>query len=126
MLDEGARRGEIWNGGLPDALLLDADGSVRERFPSQHVPLGIADGPGDMAPRPFAWDGASQLVICSDGLIEAGDADGRMFGAERLETLLRATPAAQRFDAVQATLAEHMGEVQATDDLSLVIVDCRG
>src|SRR6185369_5818259 len=35
---------EVWNGGNPDGLLLDADGTLLRRFASTHLPLGVASG----------------------------------------------------------------------------------
>lgn len=124
MIDPSAHHGEIWNGGMPEGLLLDGDGAVLERFESRHVPLGIVDTPQDMAPRGFAWHGDCQVMLCSDGLIEASSPGGDMFGRERLHAALRGATRAARFDAVTAALAAHLGSAQARDDVSLALVDC--
>ena len=41
-IDETTRQGEIWVGGMPDALLCASSGEVRRRFVSQNLPLGVS------------------------------------------------------------------------------------
>ena len=61
----------------------------------------------------------------SDGLIEAANQAGEMFGIERLCKALLVARADRRVAAVQDALAGHIGSAVPHDDISLMLVDCR-
>lgn len=123
MVDAARGRGEIWVGGMPDVLRVDAAGRVLGRFASRQLPLGIADA-DDATSRtePFDWRGAEQLVLASDGLLEAENARGEAFGAARLAEALAALPQA-RLGAVRAAIEAHLEGMATHDDISLALVE---
>ncbi len=117
-------QGELWVGGTPEVLCLDGSGAVRERFPSANLPLGIdVDDALNVPPQTFNWMPGDQLVLCSDGLIEARRESGCIFGQERLEHVLRSHERAKRHDAVREALAMHLDGASAHDDVSLMVID---
>ena len=86
--------GEVWAGGVPGVLLLAEDGSIRlaslaavaarhhhpvRRLPS--LPVSFEARPGQ------------QIVVYSDGLTEATNAAGEMFGEQRLLAALAGSDA---------------------------------
>lgn len=85
-------------------------GAVREAtYPAETVPLA----PGDT------------LVLYTDGVTEAMDAERRQFGEERLEALVRAhhaEPAAQLVERVLSAVREHAGSAPASDDVTVLVV----
>jgi two-component system, HptB-dependent secretion and biofilm response regulator len=122
-VEEGSRTAEVWNGGMPPALLLDEQGLPRDAFASAHVPLGIARvDEFDATCTRFAWDSPGQIVFFSDGVPEAEDRYGRPFGMERLAAALRASPAELRATRVMGALREYLGEASAIDDASILTV----
>ena len=125
-IDESDGSGEIWVGGTPPALLLDESGRVVDRFRSRQLPLGIVDTmPLITRPEIFEWSGSRQLVLVSDGVIEAENAAGEAFGEQRLiDTLASAPPGIHRLEWLQAALSAHLGDRPPFDDMSTVIVDC--
>lgn len=124
-LDESARRGEIWVGGTPEAFLLDNNGGIGREFTSTQLPLGIVDnGEIDPSPMEFGWDGACQLMLCSDGLLEAENLERQPFGKAGLTAAIAGTPPEERFDAIEGALRAHLGEALATDDVSIMLIDC--
>ncbi|MBL8468737.1 PP2C family protein-serine/threonine phosphatase [Methyloversatilis discipulorum] len=121
-LDAG--EGEVWVGGTPEALWLDRSGAVIQRFASANLPLGIdVDDAMDVPPQRFTWTPGDQLVLCSDGLIEAQGLHGHAFGQQRFEQVLHDAVPAQRHDAVRAALAVHLDGALAHDDVSLMVID---
>ena len=125
-IDTQAHVGEVWIGGMPDVLLVNEFGSEVCRF-SGELPLGIVDSTEiDLSPISFEWHQASQLVLFSDGLLEAENCTGEQFGETRLMTALSGAQHGGRRDAVQAALAEHLGQAQAQDDVSLLLLSCPG
>lgn len=121
-LDAG--EGEVWVGGTPEVLWLDRSGAVIERFASANLPLGIdVDDAMDVPPQRFTWTPGDQLVLCSDGLVEALGIGGDAFGQQRFEQVLHDNAPARRHDAVRAALAMHLDGALAHDDVSLMVID---
>src|SRR5574343_1482062 len=124
-LDEGSREGQIWVGGTPEAFLLDRWGRVSATFPSEHLPLGIV-GNNELSAQPtcFTWASEDQLMLCSDGLLEASDKFGEQFGVSRLMAATANTSPNERFAKIEAALNSHLEDNFASDDISLMLIDC--
>ncbi len=116
---------EVWNGGIPTALLLSSSGQVLWRFRSQNLPLGIV-GSELFSREVEAFklpEESAQLFMYSDGLIEAENAAGEAFGKQRLQDILQAPPG-ERLDRLQASLDAHLGSQPAHDDVSYLQLLC--
>ena len=125
-LDEAGREGDIWVGGTPEAFLLDRWGRAIRTFLSDHLPLGIVSSEDlDVHPVHFSWESESQLMLCSDGLLEATDGHGEQFGTSRLLAAAANTSPPDRFAKIEAALAGHLASGVASDDISLMLIDCR-
>lgn len=115
----------IWNGGNPPALFVDEKGKIQHRWKSIHPALGIfRDHEFDGSSEVFHWSDAGQLILCSDGLIEAQNPDGGEFGLDRLEHTLASATINQRHDALIAAVHQHTAGLAAHDDVSLATIDC--
>lgn len=125
-IDTASNRAEIWHGGTPDILHLDADGCRKACYQAPNIPLGIIDFNEDMAMLDIiAIAPGDQLVLFSDGLLEAENAAGKAFGTERIEASLQGRAAAEaRIKALQADLRTHCGTVMPHDDVSLLLITC--
>lgn len=124
-LDADSRQGEIWNGGMPGTLLVDDSGVAIQTFISTQTPLGIVPNAAlDCRGETFTLPANGQLVLCSDGLLEAENAAGEQFGAARLESAIAGRPMQTRFDAITAALSEHLLKSSAGDDISIMLIDC--
>ncbi|WP_374351799.1 SpoIIE family protein phosphatase [Chitinimonas sp.] len=124
-VDYAERIVSLWNGGLPAALLVDADGKLLRRFESQNAPLGIL-GNEDFDPglAVYRWPETATLALFSDGLSEARNAQDKEFGEASMLQVLASVPAEQRMAAVRQAVAEHLDGREAHDDVSLVIIPC--
>jgi CheY-like chemotaxis protein len=113
---------EVWSGGLPDGYLLRANGDKRVPLVSRHLPLGVLE-PAAFNDRyeVFPLELGDRVFLLSDGVLEARNQQGELFGERRL---LRAFAAnrqpAQLFAEIQQALLNFRGELQ--DDVSLVEV----
>jgi len=124
-LEAEGQRGEIWVGGTPEAFLFDRWGRIAQTFPSENLPLGIVDNDQmHCQPIGFSWAAESQLVLCSDGLLEATNKDGAQFGTEALAAAAANTSPNARFHAIDAALSRHLAGNLASDDVSLMVIDC--
>ncbi len=118
---------EIWNGGMPDGYLFRAGTGIVERFTSQHLPLGIVSRERfRSATQRLHFQVDDRLLLSSDGVNETMNADGQMFGAERLEQTVATTPAGSSvFATVRRALELFGGGSNQQDDVSLVEVELR-
>jgi serine phosphatase RsbU (regulator of sigma subunit) len=78
------------------------------------LPLGTMDNEEFSVMR-FTLKETDRLVLISDGIVEATDADGHLFGFERLTELLRSSSTA----AELASAAQKFGQ---QDDISVISV----
>ena len=87
--------------------------------------MGILDGAEYAAAEPIRLSSGDTLIIGTDGLWEAQNASGEMFGAERLLEQLEAgwdKSAAEIQTAVLAARREFCGVRPQDDDITLVVV----
>lgn len=124
-LDGQTHAGEIWVGGTPDAILVDRWGRSEQTFAPANLPLGIVDNDEmECQPVRFNWSPESQMILCSDGLIEANDCNNRQFGLAGLLAAAANTAPASRFQQIEQALAGHLEGTVAADDISLMVIDC--
>lgn len=120
-LDTTAGRLAIWNAGLPEQILFRG-GKPIKYYKSESMPLGIIeDLPLAESERVAELQPGERLYLFTDGVIEACDAHGTLFGRQRFETLLtRIITENQSLDRVLETLnAYQAGDGQA-DDITLL------
>lgn len=115
---------QVWNGGLPDGYLYRSAAGEVERLPSRHLPLGIKPGRQfDDTVESLEVAPGDRLFLWSDGIIEATNHAGEMFGEARLADIFRAGfHPARLFDEVNGAVERFLGEDVPADDLSLVEV----
>ncbi|GAB6040829.1 PP2C family protein-serine/threonine phosphatase [Endothiovibrio diazotrophicus] len=117
--DDGEGHARIWNGGAPDALLLDRDGRVVRRFPSGDLALGIVHSDHlELAIQAIHHGEATRLLLYTDGVIEARNEAGEIFGEERLLAALESEEDA--VERVRHHLETFRGDASQTDDITLV------
>lgn len=111
----------IWNGGLPEALFYRPGVGVIANVRSRHLPLGI------LSPERFSTQVdiqefvlGDQIYLYSDGIIEASNQQGEMFGAERLLQVFAQDTGRPMFDQILEQLAQFRGGENQQDDLTLV------
>ena len=122
VLDPAARRVECVNAGHPSALIYRrGTGTVDKIVAGENFPLGLRKG------LPFTstvWELApgDVMALFTDGVTEAMNAEGKMYGTDRLEKTLRAVavPAGQVLTRVLNDIDSHVGTVAQSDDLTLV------
>ncbi len=110
------------NAGYPYPLLI-ADGEVTE-LDLPALPLGLGP-PRQYQDQAVEMPHGSALVFSSDGLFEASDGGGRMYGFDRLRETARdlgSRPADKILDLLFADWRRHLRAVQPLDDTTVVVV----
>ena len=112
----------IWNAGLPDILLINREGEVSQRFSSDHLPLGVMSYQEDeMHTYDIRLVAGDCFYVYSDGLTEAENSEGEMFGQDRFEQLLNTGGDTDgRLEMVKNSVTTFVGDAAATDDVSLL------
>lgn len=113
---------EVWSGGLPDGYLLRANGGERVPLVSRHLPLGVLE-PTAFNDRyeVFPLELGDRVFLLSDGVLEARNQQGELFGERRLLRVFAANrQPTQLFAEIQQALLRFRDELQ--DDVSLVEV----
>ncbi len=123
-LDAAGTEVEVWNGGLPPALLLDGRNRVVAAAESTKLPLGILPSDGfEGETTRFAVPPDFSLVMYSDGLTEAVNPAGEMFGDTRLQlAMFGSTGTSSLMDAIKGALISFMDGLEPVDDVSLVML----
>ena len=116
--------GEGWlsNAGHPYPLLV-TDGQVSE-IEISALPLGLGP-PRRYEDRPIRLPPGGSLVFSSDGLFEAADGGGRIYGYERLREVLGGMgdrPADKILEALIEDWRRHLRATQPLDDTTIVVL----
>lgn len=119
-LSADGKRAHVWNSGLPDVLIHGPSGT--RRVASFNPPLAIVTSDYlDFNVPEFELAPNERFYLFSDGLTEASNSAGVMFGEEGFFAALGTWSASESaFDNVLAGLATHRGSEMQSDDLSLV------
>ena len=76
----------IWNGSLPDLLVYRDRSGIVARAPSSHLAMGIVGADAfDKTIEVMDILPGDRIYVYSDGITEAENVEGQMFGEERLE-----------------------------------------
>ena len=113
---------EIWNGGMPDQEILNSAGQVVDICRSFSLPLGVVPSDAmEFSPKRFYFDSPGSVVACSDGLLEARNRVGEMFGLQRLLAVLADSSGALCIAKAQKALDAFIGDEKLHDDVSLIL-----
>jgi len=112
----------VWNGGLPDALVIARQGGIKKYLPSTHLPLGVVSSEKlDTSVDVVELARGDFIYIYTDGVIEASDEDGEMFGEQRLEGhFTHIQEPESLFDEICGSLAAFRSGAVQEDDIAMV------
>ena len=121
-LDVDRKSMSVWMGGLPDCILLRADSCETQVLSSTHLPLGVLSNEKfDDKLEEIQVTPGDRLFLWSDGIQEARNLGGEMFGEERLLDVFRRAAAPQDvFEDIQHALSEFLQGHDKDDDTTLL------
>jgi sigma-B regulation protein RsbU (phosphoserine phosphatase) len=111
------------NAGHPHAFVVSADGTT-QRLEALDPPLGLGSAAPHVATRDWTR-GSDLLVLFTDGVSDARDADGQVLGESAVLDVVRARRAdvpTRVVDGVFAAVEGHMGATAPADDQAIVVV----
>ena len=93
------------------------------RYTSSHLPLGIVRMESEEADTvKLRWKEPGQLLLCSDGVIEATSDEGDVFDYEGVEKAALSASPSQRLTALQRALSHHLAGMAGHDDISMLLI----
>jgi len=112
---------EIWNGGIPSAYLRKGDSENLRLLASSNLPLGIVSG-DSFSNETLIHEVAvgDRIFMATDGVIEARNAQGDYFGAERLEGIIGSSEPQYLYENVQKRVNDFMDDRSRDDDITMV------
>lgn len=120
------RRGRalsLWQGGINDALVFQG-AQLISRIGSDHVPLGIiAPADFDSRTQQLEFSEGARLYFYTDGVSDAKNRQGEIFGVERIERSLSSGESGRLMRLV-VEVKRFQGD-EATDDMSLIELVCQ-
>lgn len=126
-IDLQSRQFRYISAGHDPALWYHAGSAEVESLGNTGIPLGIMDEATFDLRDDMAVQEGDVLVISTDGVREARNAEGTLFGSERLVEVLRANghrPADDIRQAISDAVKNHRGDWPQEDDVTLVVIKC--
>jgi len=124
-LSANGERLTYWNGGIPDALLINEAGQVEKRLVPEHMALGI------LTPEEFSSQVShcfveenTRLITYTDGVVEMTNKADERLSEQGFETLLLRYARERDFDGLVNALQAFQEDQEQLDDISLVCLDC--
>lgn len=118
---------EVFNAAMPDIYLVDPEAMVFKSVASSHLALGILsdqqfNDSTHILPMPLG----SKLLTFSDGVIEAENNYGKMFGSHRVESVinesLKEQTADRLIERLKLNIDDFVGTSGLSDDISIASV----
>lgn len=116
----------VWNGGIPDALVVGRQGGIKSRIPSRHVPLGvISNNQLDLSTDLIEIEQYDRIYVYSDGVIETCNSDKEMFGQKRLEEHFLQDPLPESsLETIKTSLETFRAGTPQEDDTTMLEIIC--
>ena len=112
------------NAGHNPPYVVKADGSINKLPVSEDIVAGIVKD-YHFSEETFRLERGDTLLLYTDGVTEAINAEEKEYGEERLEALLRnnsQTDCQQLIDNVKADVKAFAGEAEQSDDITLLAI----
>lgn len=121
-LDARTRTWRLLNAGHPPPLLFRAATGTCEVLDADGLPLGMFPD-ARYAPQEGRWEPGDRIILCTDGLLEARDGSGRLFGRDQLMAHVVAgsqLPMSVLLDSLLDAAQSHAGGQTLSDDVALI------
>ncbi len=122
-LNPGSHTLSVWNGGIPPVVIYgEKEQKIIRSLPPRHLPLGIAcDESFNRRVEMIEIRQDDRIYIHSDGITEAANPDGLMFGHQRLENMfVKNTNSTELFDDIRNELIKFQAGGAQQDDMTMI------
>ncbi len=117
-----------FNAGLPESYIFDDNAAIKYKILSSHPPIGVLP---DLLPGTKliikSINKNDRVILISDGIVEARNESGDMFGFERFEcSAQQGIKDGKLIETVIKTLDSFCQNTPQDDDISLIDIPCGG
>lgn len=114
----------VWNGAIPGAYILRSTGEL-VKLESTNLPFAIlGSNEFDGAPIIFEIFDGDRIILTTDGILEAENVNGKMYGTERFEKkMLKEASSKDLLANIMTSVDEFTVDQEANDDITLAIID---
>ncbi len=118
---------EVFNAAMPDIYLVDPKQGSFVSIASDHLALGIlSDQQFNNSTEVYPMEVGSKLLTFSDGVIEAENTQGKMFGCQRVEQVIQESleekTAENLIERLKDAIDKFMDNKGLSDDISIASV----
>ena len=116
----------VWNCALPDVIVPGREGGIKNRLKSRNIPLGVVNS-GKLGSVVEITDisQGDRVYVYSDGLIEARNPDGEVFGQGRLDKCFSRSQAPDNlFDEIRTEFDTFCAGESQSDDITMIEITC--
>ena len=121
----GARSFACVNAGHPPGYVLDASGRIKARIESRSVPLAVLPDATFPPSEPVKLAAGDIVLMLTDGILEARNAEEAVFGPERALEIVaahRQRPAREIIEAIHRGVCGFCRPNRPTDDITAIVV----
>ncbi len=112
----------VWLGGVPNGYVLGQDGVIKEVLNTMHMPLGVLDDDDfERDVHVLKLPEGDSIFLFTDGLTEAENKQGEMFGEQRLERFFNSL-SGHRVEDIMARHKGFMAGQKPEDDITVLRV----
>ena len=123
-IDVSQNKLKIWNGGMPEVLIFSHDAQLKHSIKSSSLPLGIVEASNiTLDFEMIDLEENDLLLAYSDGVTEVQSVDGKLFGREKLETVISQDKASENvIERIVQSIEAYNKNEKFEDDISLLSV----
>ncbi len=122
-LEQEGKMLAVWNGGLPDLLVMDQYSNIKHRIPSAHIPLGVnKTEKADLETVFVEVAAGDKIFCCTDGIINSLDKNNINYGMKSVEALLSHSAI---LSELSTSISDHIQDVEQVDDMTILEMDIR-
>lgn len=114
----------FWNAGAPNSYLINQKTKTVELLPSSHLPIGIQSPEKfEVNCQTYEFTKSHKIIAVTDGIVEAEDANAKMFGEQRLLDCINKSIMEDNIcNALMSEVKKYSGTTEQSDDISLLEV----
>jgi len=127
-IDQEQKTIEVWNGANPVPQLLSRKGELLHSFKLTSFCLGVIDGAVFSSQTEIVkYDEDCELLFFSDGVIDAKNEEGQIFGNDGITSSLKSPLQSGQlmFDKIKDDLNQFRDHDNKVDDICLLSINCR-
>ncbi len=115
---------DVINCGLPSIYTFAQDGTPARALNSQNLPLGILPEENySTEQQTLPQSAACSILLMTDGVVEASNKRGEMFGQKELPEILKHTDPNELVYTISGNLTRFLGKASPGDDVSIIQIN---